>query len=223
MAAAVKKTNWFAVWVTVAVLVVVVAVGGLVVWMNTAASAPAVAPSASNIDEETGAIVFGDGEDVVETYVDFMCPICNTFEEAEGERIQELVASGDITFELHPVSILDRASQGTEFSSRSAAAMYSVAAGDPDNAYAFLKAMYENQPAEGSSGLTDEQIVNIAREAGVNVTDELERSILEHEYLDYAKSQELPEGATGTPTLVINGERIQVTFDPEVDLDANLG
>lgn len=216
------KTNWFAIWTSVAVVVVIAVLVVLVMWMNAKATEPGLAPDSGGINQETGAIVFGDGPDTVETYVDFMCPFCAQFEEAEGERITELVEDGSITLEVHPVAILDRLSQGTEYSSRSASAMYAVAEADPENAYAFLVAMYDNQPAESSTGLTDEEIVQIAKDAGVNVTADLESAILDHKFLDFAKEQELPEGATGTPTLVVNDQLVQVTGDPEVDIVGNL-
>ncbi|MCC4908207.1 thioredoxin domain-containing protein [Microbacterium sp. cx-59] len=218
MAAAKGKTNWFAIWISVAAVVVVVAVGALVVFMNNVASGPGEVPEASNVDQSSGAISFGTGTDTVDTYIDFMCPYCNQFEQTEGDEIQKLVASGDVTLNVYPVSILDRLSQGTEYSSRAASAMYSVAVADPANSYAFLQALYANQPAENSAGLTDEQIVQIARDAGVDVTPELEESITSHEYLQFAKSRELPEGSTGTPTLVVNGTIVPVTYDPQADI-----
>ncbi len=217
-----RKTNWFAIWTSVAVVAVVAVVIGAVVWINNSASAPGEAPQAANINTETGAIVFGDGPDTVSTYVDFMCPFCNQFEQTEGETIKQLVDDGSITLELQPVSILDRLSQGTEFSSRSAAAMYAVAAADPDNAYAFMQAMYANQPAESTPGLTDEQIVQIARDAGVNVTAALEEDITSGTYVKFAKAQQLPDGATGTPSLAVNGALVPVTMDPQADILAHL-
>lgn len=217
-----KRRNWFAVWVSVGVVVALLAVTGLVVWMNNTASAPAVAPAASNVDQETGAVSFGTGPDVVETYVDFLCPYCGQFEEAEGETIGDLVNDGSITLEIHPVAILDRYSAGTEYSSRSAAAFYAVAEADPDNAYAFFEALYANQPAEGTAGLTNEELVSLAEDSGVDMTSDLEAAILEGTYVDFAKEQELPADATGTPTLIINDEIIAVTYDPEVDIIANL-
>ncbi|MBB2975452.1 protein-disulfide isomerase [Microbacterium endophyticum] len=222
MAAAARKVNTFVIGVTIAVVVVLGGVTALVVWMNNAASDPGVAPEASNVNTDTGAIVFGDGPDVVDTYIDFMCPYCNQFEQSEGETIQGLIESGDITLNVHPVSILDRLSNGTEYSSRSAGAMYAVAAADPDNAYAFLEAMYENQPAENSDGLSDDQIIQIAKDAGVNVTSDLEDAITSGEYTKYAQSQSLPDGETGTPTLVVNDEIISITYDPQADILANL-
>jgi protein-disulfide isomerase len=220
--APVKKTNWFAVWISVAAVVVVVGVAGLVVWMNSVSAEPAVAPTASNVDTETGAVTFGEGSNTVDTYIDFMCPYCGQFEEAEGDTIQDLVASGDVTLNVHPVTILDRLSQGTEYSSRSAGAFYAVAAADPENAYAFLQALYANQPAENTPGLTNEELVALAKDAGVNVTDDLEESILSDEYKGFAQERKLPEGATGTPTLLVNGETVNVTYDPQADIVSRL-
>ncbi|WP_460776087.1 DsbA family protein [Microbacterium sp. GXF7504] len=221
MAAAQRKNkgpNWFAIWISVAAVVVVVGVAALVVWMNNVASEPAVAPVASNVDTETGGVTFGDGPNTVDTYIDFLCPYCGQFEETEGKTIQNLVESGEITLTVHPVSILDRLSQGTEYSSRSAAAFYSVAVADPDNAYAYLQALFANQPAENTSGLTDEELVALAEQTGVNVTAELEESILTGEFKGFAKERSLPEGATGTPTLIVNGEMVNVTFNPQTDI-----
>ena len=226
MATATRKTNWFAIWVSVAVVAVLVAVVVIVAVLNTRASDPTAdlgaVPTASGIDRESGAITFGDGPDTVATYVDFMCPYCGQFEEAEGETIAGLIDDGSITLQVHPVSILDRLSQGTEYSSRAASAMYAVAEADPDNAYAFFVSLYDKQPAEQTPGLTDEELVQLAKDAGVDVTADLEKAILDHEYLDFAKAQELPEGATGTPTLMVNDEIVPVTYDPQADIVANL-
>lgn len=216
--AAAGRTNWFAIWTSVAVVAVVAVVVVLVMVMNNRATDPGVVPNSSGINQETGAIVFGDGPDTVSTWVDFMCPYCGQFEKTEGKTMTQLVDDGKITLEVQPVAILDRLSQGTEFSSRSAAALYAIAEADPDNAYAFIVAMFDKQPKEQSAGLTDEEMVQIAKDAGVNVTPELEKAILDHKFLDFAKSQQLPEGATGTPTLAVNGTLVPVTFDPQTDI-----
>ena len=107
----------------------------------------------------------------MDTYIDFMCPVCNQFEQAYGEAIQGLVTDGTITLNIHPISILDRASQGTEYSTRAANAMYCVAAADGTAAVPFMQAMFANQPEEGSTGLTDDQILAIAELAGVTGID----------------------------------------------------
>lgn len=225
MAAAVRKTNWFAVWVSVAAVVALVVIAGIVIWMNNSAagSAPSgAAPSASNVDTDTGAVVFGKGSNTVDTYVDFLCPYCNQFEQAEGATLQQLVSEGRITLRVHPVTILDDHTSPSGYSSRAASAMYAVAEADPAHAYAFLEAMYQNQPQEGSAGLTDAQIVDIAKSAGVNVTSALEHAITSNAYQTFAQAHGLPSGAQGTPTVIVNGTMITVTDDPQKDIVANL-
>ncbi|MDF2491706.1 MAG: pknE [Microbacterium sp.] len=100
MASAKGKTNWFAIWVSVAAVVVIVAVGAAVVFINNASSGPGTAPEASSIDRETGAIAIGDGERTLDTYVDFMCPVCGAFETTYGPSIEGLVDDGTITLNV---------------------------------------------------------------------------------------------------------------------------
>lgn len=214
MATAARKTNWFAIWVSIAVVVVLVGVGFAVVAMNNAASAPGDTPKASHVDTETGAISFGEGKNTMATYIDFMCPICNQFEQTYGDEITKLREDGTITLEVHPISILDRLSQGTEYSTRAASAMYAVSIADYDHALAFMQAMYANQPEENSTGLTDEQIIQVAEGAGVTMTDDLKKAITEHRYADFVTTltdkTPVAPGSTGigTPTVAINGTTI---------------
>jgi protein-disulfide isomerase len=220
MAGTARKTNWFAIWVSVAVVVVLVLVAALVVWMNNSATEPdpVVTPDSAVIDGETGAISVGDGPDTLATYIDFMCPVCNQFEQVYGEAIQGLVDDGSITLEIHPISILDRQSQGTEFSTRAANAMYCVAAADGTAAVPFMQAMFANQPAEGTAGLTDEQILAIAAAAGVT---DIDACVTDGEYKGFvtAKTEETPlaPGAQGigTPTIAVNGETIANSTLPD--------
>jgi protein-disulfide isomerase len=224
MATAVRKTNWFAIWVSIAAVVVLVAVTGIVIAINNAASAPGAAPQGSIIDTDAGAVVFGDegADNVIETYVDFLCPYCNQFEQAEGEQIKKLVDDGTAVLKVHPVTILDNNTSPAGFSSRASSAFFAVAAADPDNAYAFMQAMYANQPDERSAGLSDEQIVQIAKDAGVNVTSDLEKTITNNTYQSFAQSKGLPADATGTPHLVVNGTAVNVTYDVAADITAHL-
>lgn len=221
MAAKQGRTNWFAVWVSVAVVVVLVGVTGLVIWINAMAGGEGEVPEAANINAETGAIAVGDGADVVSTYIDFMCPICNQFEQAYGPTIDELVADGAITLDIHPISILDRTSQGTEYSTRAANAMYCVAVTDADASAPFMRAMFDNQPAEGTTGLSDDQILEIAASVGVTGIDSC---VTDQTYARYvtARTGETPiapgNSGIGTPTVAINGEVITLSGDPEVDL-----
>lgn len=227
MATAVRKVNWFAIWVSVAVVVVVIAVGGVVVVMNNATADSGATPSGSSINSETGAIAVGKGSNTLDTYVDFMCPVCNQFEKAYGPTIQKQVDGDALTLNIHAISILDRASSGTDFSSRSASAMYCVAEGAPDKAADFMRAMFAKQPPENSSGLTDDEIVKIANSVGVTDAG-IEKCITSHKFVGFVqaltKKTPIQPGQQGisTPTLVINGTTLanqkDLTGDPQADI-----
>lgn len=222
MATAVRKTNWFAIWVSVAVVAILVIVAGIVIAMNNRAAGPGAEPSGSIIDTQNGAVTFGKGPNTVETYIDFMCPYCNQFEQSEGADIQQLIKADKVTLKVHPVTILNNSSNPAGYSSRAAGAFYAVAGADPANAYAYLQALYANQPQEGSAGLTDQKLVDIAKSAGVNVTPDLEKAITSNKYQKFALSHGLPSGATGTPTVVVNGTMIPVTMNFQQDIVPHL-
>ncbi len=211
MAAQSRSTNWFAVWVSVGVVVALALVAVLVITLNNAEQGPATAPQAAVVEEETGAIVIGDGENRLDTYIDFMCPICNQFEQLYGDSILALADDGTATVGIHPISILDRYSQGTEYSTRAANAMYCVAVADGEAAVPCMQAMFANQPDENTTGLTDDQILEIAASAGVT---DIDACVTDREYGDYVAqlTEDTPvqPGLDGiaTPTVAVNGEAI---------------
>ncbi len=159
-----------------------------------------------------GAIPVGDEEApvTVEVYFDYMCPACGLFEQANGDELDRLLTEGTARIDLHPISFLDRASQGTEYSTRAANAIATVADGAPDAAWDFHQALYEAQPEEGSTGLSDEEIAAIARDAGV--PGAVVARFADREYDGWVTSvteQAFDSGVEGTPTVRINGEDYQ--------------
>lgn len=170
---------------------------------------------------------------VVQVYSDFMCPICGVFEELNGPMLAELREAGEIVVEYHPVAILDRYSQGTAYSTRSATAVVLVADQAPETFLAFSDGLFANAPEENTAGLSDAEIAAIAREAGV--PEEVAAQIESGAYLGQMVDEEglpLEEtfvpwvtaatdqassdfGSFGTPTITINGK--DVYEDLEVD------
>ena len=147
-----------------------------------------VAPALADVEtpegaDESGGIVIGkdgvgdtgDGDEtVVNVYFDFMCPWCGRFDAANAEELDRLAATGDVTVIYHNISFLDGNSQGTFYSTRAANAAAVVAAESPEHYTDFVTALYANQPDEGSSGLSDAKIAEIAQGVGVpaSVTDQ---------------------------------------------------
>ncbi|MFJ2553628.1 DsbA family protein [Microbacterium sp. NPDC087591] len=208
MAAAKSNTNWFAIGVSAAVVVILVVLGGLVVFLNNQATAPGAAPSSNEaFDAETGAISFGDGEDTVAVFVDFQCPVCKSFEDQFGPQLEAAAADGRITLEYHPIAILDRFSQGTDYSSRSAGAAVCVAESNPDLYLDFAKTLFDNQPAENSSGLTNDELAAFATQVGA---DDAVSCISDETYRKFGVAQAKSHDIQGTPTVDINGTRLNL-------------
>ena len=104
---------------------------------------------------------------VVSVYSDYMCPYCALFEELNGPVLDELREAGDVVVQYHPVSIMDRVSEGTAYSTRAAVAAALVADRAPEHFLAFNRLLFANQPAEGTTGLTNAEIADLARQAEV--------------------------------------------------------
>ncbi|KJQ54073.1 DsbA family protein [Microbacterium sp. SA39] len=209
MAAAKSNTNWFAIGVSAAVVVILVVLGGLVVFLNNQATSPGATPTSNEgFDAESGSIALGDGEDTVAVFVDFQCPICKSFEDQFGPQLEAAAADGRITLEYHPIAILDRYSQGTEYSSRSAGAAVCVAESNPDLYLDYAKALFANQPAENSSGLTTEQLAGFATEVGA---DDAVECINDETYRKFGAAQAKSNEISGTPTVKLNGTALDLS------------
>jgi protein-disulfide isomerase len=169
------------------------------------ASGPLVVPANATAG---GAIAIGESTAPVrlEVYLDYMCPYCGRFERANSAEIERLVAAGRVRLELYPLSFLDRYSAGTRYSTRAANAVATVADRAPESVLAFNQALFDAQPAEGSPGLSDDEIAALALAAGVpqGVVDAFHERIFEP-WLTASTAAVFQTGITGTPTVKING------------------
>ncbi len=204
----------------------VLAVGGLVIAGLVVAIAAVAFNAASHNDSgagngnlvvpanltATGAIPIGrsGAPATVEIYLDYMCPACGKFEQANAGELDRLIQAGTAKVELRPISFLDRTSQGTRYSTRAANAMATVADRTPDKVWAFSVALYANQPQEGTRGLSDQQIADVAARAGVrqDVIDAFGESAFEP-WVAKVTEAAFGSGVQGTPTVKINGTVFQ--------------
>ena len=192
-----------------AIAVVVVRASGGGDETPPAATGAVVPPS--NIEPSGGFLVgAADAPVHLAVYYDYMCPACGAFEQANADELDRLIDAGTVRVELRPISFLDEQSQGTQYSTRAASAFAAVVDGHPDAAWAFHGALYENQPSEGSKGLTDDQIAGIAREAGVpaDVVDTFADRAFEP-WVVSVTNQAFDDGLQGTPTILIDGQPFQ--------------
>jgi protein-disulfide isomerase len=184
---------------------------------NIALTTPALTPSQTPVpnprDTNSKAVT-------IQMYVDYLCPICGQFEATNGAYISSLLDNGGATVEIHPIAILDRLSQGTKYSTRATNAAACVANYSPNNFFAFHTALFANQPAENSTGLTDEQIIALANGAKVDKATEIADCIKNQTFKAWATAATaralngpIPDSnidkVQGTPTVIVNGKKYE--------------
>ena len=197
-----------------AVVVVLVAVGVTILVQNARTGVEASSATPANTAPGTdGAFAVGraDAPVTVDLYEDFQCPVCQQFEAATGDTLARLVSDGTVLARYHPIAILDRASPD-QYSTRAANAAAVVAdAAGPDAFLAFHTVLYDNQPAENTPGLTDDQLVAFAGDAGATGSA-VENAIRDLRFGDWVKTvtdKSSQAGVTATPTVIVNGTPLQ--------------
>lgn len=198
------------------VLLVVAGLVGFAVYESNKSSSGAIPAGTTNDGGgNSGLAVAGDGPVRVEVYLDFLCPVCKQFETAVTPTLNQLVANHKITLVWHPVNILDDRST-TKYSSRAgssagcAADAPGAAGASGGKLQAYGQALYANQPPEGSAGLTDDQLIEIAGNAGIN-TPEFAQCVRGQKYaawIDQVTNTMFQRGYNGTPTVLVNGKHI---------------
>jgi len=143
---------------------------------------------------------------VISATEDLQCPFCRRFEAQSGQTLTDLVASGQARIDYHIIAFLDRMST-TNYSSRAANASACVAAADTAKWPAWHTLMFQRQPKEHSDGLSDDQLVAIARQSGVSAPG-VTGCIASGKYLTpiaAATKKAWANGLTQTPTVKVNG------------------
>ena len=208
--------------VVAAVVAVVLVVVGVGYWVQSTRDTTGDAPSATPSGVTDGySIVVGpaDAATTITVYEDLQCPVCQAFEQATGEQVNGGVASGDVRVEYRLVSFLDGASSNA-YSSRALNALLVTL--DTTGVEAFKQlhdALYADQPAEGSAGPDDEALIQAAVTAGADeaaVSGPIRDKAYE-QWITNATDAMSTNGVTGTPTVFVDGERVQGTTQDAID------
>jgi protein-disulfide isomerase len=169
------------------------------------------------------AVVVGDAAapTTLTFYEDPQCPACQQFESTVNADVNQGISDGKVKVEYRIVSFLDRASTN-EYSSRAANALFVVAdSAGPEAFKKFHDLLYENQPAEGSAGPDDDQLIAWAVEAGADeaaVRAKIEDDVF-GQYVVNATDQWSKDGYNTTPTVLVDGK---ASDDPVNDVMAAL-
>lgn len=158
----------------------------------------------------------------VSTYLDFQCPHCLTFEQANLPFLTEELEAGNISLAVHPVALMDNASQGTDFSSRAANAAVCVAEHQPGAFLDVTQGLFDLQGSAAQGGVNDDVLTNAVADAGAD-SSQVRSCILDREFdgwvrdsTDRALSDPSLAGASGrfgTPTVLVDGQRYNGTME----------
>jgi protein-disulfide isomerase len=169
-----------------------------------------------------------DGAVAVTEYVDWACPVCKQFEAAYADQILDKVKSGDATLAIQPVSILDRSYQNSRYASRAANAAMCVANYAPDKFLDVQTQFFDNQPEEGTKGLTNAEIAKLVKAGGATGSNVSECLSSEQFKGWVTRSTSLVTSdpdlqgtqGFGTPTILVNGKKVETLTDVITEIDA---
>lgn len=217
---ALRRRRWT--MVAVAALVVAVIVGGAVWYAGQDPTGQSNTTSSSSGETPSGADGYGvvvgrsDAPTTAVIYEDFQCPVCRALEDATSQQVSVGIAEGKIRVDYRMVSFLDDASEN-QYSSRAANAAAAVLDTAGVEAFkTFHDTLFANQPAEGTAGPENDQLVEWAVDAGAD-RDEVSRAIEAGSFDQWvvdATDAMSKDGVTGTPTIIIDGEKL----DPQEGL-----
>jgi protein-disulfide isomerase len=198
--------------VVAAVVLVVTLVAVVVVQtQRTSTSAAAAAPANTTGNGYVFAVGSADAPVTLDLYEDFQCPNCKALEESLGSTVDELVTAGTVQLHYHGMAFLDT-SKNDQYSTRAlnAAAVVANAAGT-DAYEAFHDLLFAHQPDEGGSGLTDDQLIDYAAQAGAGgqAVEQGIRDLVYGDWVAQAEDQASKDGVTGTPTLFVDGKQLR--------------
>jgi protein-disulfide isomerase len=203
-----RRTLWGSL-IAVAVLVI----AGLIGWsvfVSQRSPSNFTAPAGATADGN--GIALGTGPVTIDVYEDFICPFCGQFEKSTGATLDQLVTDNKVKVIYHPVAYLDRNSS-TAYSTRSSAASGCAANGGKFRQYA--EALFNRQPAEGSAGLSDDELINIGTGVGLDggTFGSCVRAGTFKPWTAHVTDAASRANINSTPTVQVNGKGV----DPNAD------
>ncbi|NUP23802.1 MAG: thioredoxin domain-containing protein [Streptomyces sp.] len=183
---------------------------GLVRANNTAPDKVPNRVPADVADDKAG-LAASTGEVRVDLYLDYLCPECRNTEKALAPELERLKASGDVSVVYHPVTFLDDRSSPGGYSTRAASA--AACAADRGRFEQYSAVLFSEQPAEGGPGLSEDRLITAGRDAGIT-GDAFENCVRDGTYtpwVTYVSEVAASRKVALTPTVMVNGERVEVT------------
>jgi protein-disulfide isomerase len=211
LAAEQRRRRTITVSIVAAAVLLLAGLVGVGIYLNQKPPADNFIPAGTTADH-TG-IPVSSGSVPVDIYIDYLCPNCKRLEESAQSTLDDLAGRKKITLVYHPIAILDQSTNPPGYSTRAGSA--AGCASDAGKFAEYTKALFARQPAEGSAGLTDDQLVQIG--SGIGLTDPgFGQCVRSEKYVDWmAHNTDVAaaKNINGTPTLMVNGKQVPATVD----------
>jgi len=158
------------------------------------------------------------------TYIDYQCPYCAYFENANLKQIKGWLDSGFATLEIRPLSFLDGRGSPNTYSSRAANAALAVAKYAPDKFFAFNEVLFQNQPEEGTKGPENDKLIEFAKSVGIT-NENFEKAVKDKDFGKWIRSNtdkvlgspvsdsNPTVNLDGTPLVLVNGQSYTGAID----------
>ena len=146
-------------------------------------------------------------------YEDFLCPICQGVEAATRDQLAQLADEGKVRVSYRPFNLFAQDDDPRKAYSVSAAAVFAVVldTSGPEVAKELHDLLFENQPSEAGPFPSEDDLVQLAVEAGATEADV--REGLENgdgdDWVEKATAAANDLGINSTPTIYLDGEEFR--------------
>ena len=176
----------------------------------------------TTVDRASATVLAGNpaAKVTIDAYEDFLCPICGQFEHADFPDLEKHLAAGDVKVRYHLLNLLDDRSNPPGYSMDAANTALAVATVAPEKFLDFHYSLYQKQPSENGPGWTQDQLISLANRLGVSGAEfdnliqtktfgrQIQQNLTTAEN-DKSLWQTSQQGSGfGTPTIVVNGKRV---------------
>ncbi|MBP2476647.1 protein-disulfide isomerase [Crossiella equi] len=153
----------------------------------------------------------------IDLYADFLCPGCRAFEERDGSKIQDKLNAGELKVRYHMVPLLVNQSTPAGYSLEAANAALAITDAAPAKFPDFFASLYAKQPREKGPGYTNDQLIQLGRDLGVQgedfanaIRNGAHKKAIEDAYAVTQKDPVFgPQGFPGTPSIVSGGKPVE--------------
>lgn len=150
-----------------------------------------------------------DAQHTLVIYEDFLCPFCGELETQTADQLAQLAADGKVYVDYRPFDLLSGSFGDYPIRAANAFAVVLEESG-AEVAKEFHDLLFENQPAEGGPYPSDDELVDLAVEAGAeegDVRDGIESLAMEG-WVKEATRAARDANVQGTPTVLLDGEQL---------------